>query len=47
VRNIFPAVQIDGDRYGDGLFSDNPPLQELMQPASLGAENLPEERKSG
>jgi NTE family protein len=43
VPNIFPAVQIDGDGYWDGLFSDNPPLQELMQPDSVGAENLPEE----
>jgi NTE family protein len=43
VPNIFPAVQIDGDGYWDGLFSDNPPLQELIQPDSIGAENLPEE----
>ncbi len=43
VPNIFPAVQIDGDAYWDGLFSDNPPVQELLRPASVGAENLPEE----
>src|SRR5262249_56573225 len=43
VPNIFPAVQIDGDGYWDGLFSDNPPLQELMRPNSIGDENLPEE----
>jgi NTE family protein len=43
VPNLFPAVTIDGDAYWDGLFSDNPPLQELLRPGSVGAENLPEE----
>jgi NTE family protein len=43
VPNIFPAVEIDGDVYWDGLFSDNPPLQELARPDRIGAENLPEE----
>lgn len=43
VPNIFPAVMIDGHAYWDGLFSDNPPLQELTRPDSVGAENLPEE----
>jgi NTE family protein len=43
VPNIFPAVQIDGDAYWDGLFSDNPPVQELIRPSSIGAENMPDE----
>jgi NTE family protein len=43
VPNIFPAVQIDDGAYWDGLFSDNPPVQELIRPASVGAENVPEE----
>ena len=43
VPNIFPAVLIDGDAYWDGLFSDNPPLQELVRPTSVGPENIPEE----
>lgn len=43
VPNIFPAVMIDRDAYWDGLFSDNPPLQELTRPDSVGADNLPEE----
>jgi NTE family protein len=43
VPNIFPAVQIDGDAYWDGLFSDNPPVQELIRPASVGMENVPDE----
>jgi NTE family protein len=43
VPNIFPAVKIDGDAYWDGLFSDNPPLQELVRPESIGIENIPDE----
>lgn len=43
VPTLFPAVMIDGDAYWDGLFSDNPPLQELLRPGSVGAENVPEE----
>jgi NTE family protein len=43
VPNIFPAVEIDGDAYWDGLFSDNPPVEELVRPRSVGMENVPEE----
>ncbi len=43
VPSIFPAVQIGADAYWDGLFSDNPPVEELMRPRSVGAENLPDE----
>ncbi len=43
VPNIFPAVLIDGDAYWDGLFSDNPPIQELIRPPSVGEQNVPEE----
>lgn len=43
VPNIFPAVLIGGDAYWDGLFSDNPPIQELLRPGSVGVENVPEE----
>lgn len=43
VPNIFPAVQINGDGYWDGLFSDNPPLQELVRPRSVGVANVPQE----
>lgn len=43
VPNIFPAVRIGDDAYWDGLFSDNPPIQELIKPQSVGVENLPEE----
>jgi NTE family protein len=43
VPTIFPAVQIGADVFWDGLFSDNPPVQELIRPSSVGAENVPEE----
>ncbi len=43
VPNIFPAVRIGEDAYWDGLFSDNPPIKELIQPTDIGETNLPEE----
>ncbi|NDH60667.1 MAG: patatin-like phospholipase family protein [Alphaproteobacteria bacterium] len=43
VPNIFPAVQIGKDAYWDGLFSDNPPVEELLRPRSVGADNIPDE----
>jgi NTE family protein len=43
VPSIFPAVEIGADAYWDGLFSDNPPVDELIRPAYVGAENLAEE----
>jgi NTE family protein len=43
VPNIFPAVPIGEDVYWDGLFSDNPPISELVRADSVGDENLPEE----
>ena len=43
VPTIFPAVQIGEHVYWDGLFSDNPPVAELLRTSSVGAQNLPEE----
>jgi NTE family protein len=43
VPNIFPAVLINGNAFWDGLFSDNPPVEELIRPRSVGPENVPEE----
>jgi NTE family protein len=43
VPSIFPAVPIGGHGYWDGLFSDNPPVEELIRPRSVGPENVPEE----
>ena len=40
VPTLFPAVQIGQDAYWDGLFSDNPPVEELTRPRSVGVENL-------
>ena len=43
VPNLFPAVQIDNDAYWDGLFSDNPPIDELIRASYVGLENIAEE----
>ncbi|BCL74631.1 hypothetical protein JHS3_03670 [Jeongeupia sp. HS-3] len=43
VPNLFPAVEFDGGAYWDGLFSDNPPVDELAKAAFVGADNLPDE----
>ncbi|MDN0073414.1 patatin-like phospholipase family protein [Crenobacter sp. SG2303] len=40
---LFPAVEFDGQAYWDGLFSDNPPVDELIKVAYVGAESLPQE----
>ena len=36
-------MQIGKDAYWDGLFSDNPPVEELIRPRSMGVENVPDE----
>jgi NTE family protein len=43
VPSIFPAVQIGDDAYWDGLFSDNPPTDELLFSEFVGSENKPDE----
>jgi NTE family protein len=43
VPTLFPAVQIGTGAYWDGVFSDNPPVNELVQPMHVGAANLPDE----
>lgn len=43
VPNIFPAVEFDGGAYWDGLFSDNPPISELVQSRFVGNEHIPHE----
>jgi NTE family protein len=43
VPSIFPAVELDGGAYWDGLFSDNPPISELTQARYVGEQNLPHE----
>lgn len=43
IPNLFPAVEIGHDAYWDGIFSDNPPIAELIDPEYVGAENIPSE----
>ena len=43
IPTLFPAVEIDGHYYWDGLFSDNPPVKELFRPVFVGGENVPDE----
>ncbi len=43
IPNLFAAVPIGEDAYWDGLFSDNPPIKELIRPESVGDANLPDE----
>lgn len=43
VPSLFPAVQIGEDYYWDGLFSDNPPVKELVRMPVVGMENIPDE----
>jgi NTE family protein len=43
VPSIFPAVEIGDDAYWDGLFSDNPPVDELIRSIYVGLENIAEE----
>jgi NTE family protein len=40
---LFPAVQLDGDALWDGLFSDNPPIDDLVRKRIIGAGNVPQE----
>lgn len=43
IPNLFPAVEIGKDAYWDGIFSDNPPITELIDPNYVGLGNLPQE----
>ncbi len=43
IPNLFSAVEIGQDFYWDGIFSDNPPITELIDPADVGRANLPQE----
>jgi len=43
VPNLFAAVPLDGDALWDGLFSDNPPLDDLVRKRIVGAGNIPQE----
>lgn len=43
VPSLFEAVQYKGDFYWDGLFSDNPPLDQLLHYKHIGADNTPDQ----
>jgi NTE family protein len=43
IPNLFPAVQIDGHAYWDGIFSTNPPVFAFLQEAYMGKDMRPEE----
>jgi NTE family protein len=43
IPNLFPAVEVDGGAYWDGIFSDNPPIEELISPSFVGDTNIPQE----
>jgi NTE family protein len=43
VPTLFPAVRIGPDAYWDGLFSDNPPTDELLDEKVVGRDYLPDE----
>ena len=43
IPNLFAAVEIGEDAYWDGIFSDNPPITELIDPNDVGVVNMPQE----
>jgi NTE family protein len=43
VPSIFPAVTLETMAYWDGLFSDNPPIEDMLKRDSVGIKNLAEE----
>jgi NTE family protein len=43
IPNLFPAVEVDGHVYWDGIFATNPPVTAFVQPRYMGAEQPPEE----
>ncbi|HOD36205.1 MAG TPA: patatin-like phospholipase family protein [Syntrophales bacterium] len=43
VPSIFPAVTLETMAYWDGLFSDNPPIEDMLKRHSVGIKNIAEE----
>lgn len=43
IPTIFEAVEFDGQAYWDGLFSDNPPIEQVIDAEYVGEDNHPEE----
>jgi NTE family protein len=43
VPSIFPAVTLEAMAYWDGLFSDNPPIEDFIKRDSVGIKNIAQE----
>jgi NTE family protein len=43
VPSIFPAVTLETMAYWDGLFSDNPPIEDFLKRDSVGIKNIAQE----
>ena len=43
IPTLFPAVQIEGHAYWDGIFASNPPVIEFLRNAAVGSQRIPEE----
>jgi NTE family protein len=43
VPNLFPAADVDGDAYWDGIFSTNPPVAGFLRKTLMGPDTWPEE----
>ena len=43
IPNLFPAVEVDGHAYWDGIFASNPPVIGFLREAAMGKDKLPEE----
>jgi NTE family protein len=43
VPSIFPAVALENMAYWDGLFSDNPPIEDVCKRDSVGIKNMAQE----
>ena len=43
IPNLFPAVQIDGHAYWDGIFASNPPVISFLRSPLMGKGKVPDE----
>lgn len=43
IPNLFPAVNVNGHSYWDGIFASNPPIAPLLSKAPMNGHELPEE----
>jgi NTE family protein len=43
IPNLFPAVEIDGHAYWDGIFASNPPVMSFLRGPLMGKGKIPDE----